>query len=170
MEAPLLTSEAYFKKLGLIHIALIGGVALFAGVVYFLLTGDDVISEAEEENIIKVVLPIVAVSSVIATIFIPKNLLAKAKNKELLESKMGSYFSITIIRLALLEGAGLTTTVGALLTGDMNFFYLILAIVIFMVVNRPTPDKAIQELDLSEENAAKVKDAASLIARDPSTP
>jgi hypothetical protein len=62
---------------------------------------------------------------------------------------MEKFQSLSIVKLALLEAPGLLAVAAALLTGEIQFLFIALALVIVMIIGIPTKEKLAAQLKLS---------------------
>ncbi len=161
MATQALTSDEYFKKLSILYFALLGGQLLFAGVVYFLLSPAP--TTFDDGGTFLYIVPAVAVSCVIMSNFLFKNLLNSAKNKSDLSDKFMSYQTAVLVRLALLEAPVLLAIVAYLLTGRLGLLGVGALVILFYLTVRPSKAKAAQELGLSPSEQAVVNDPDAML-------
>ncbi|MEL6191947.1 MAG: hypothetical protein AAFR66_07850 [Bacteroidota bacterium] len=158
------TSKEYLNYLQLIHGAMLIGQVLFAGVAIFLTSeGGLGQSEGDLNDIFKLLAPVLVLGGIAGSIFLPKTLLASAKESSDLRGKLQTYRSTSIIKFAVLEAPSLVSLVAFLLTG--NYFFLGLAAIIVAVffMNRPTTSTIINELELNQDEARLVENEAAII-------
>lgn len=141
-----------FKSLQIIHLALLGGQIMFAGVAFFISQ-----SQAQEqadksfEMIMLLAVPMVAMAGVTASIFLTRAKLAALQAKEGLAIKMADYQGLTILRLALLEGPSLFALVALLLTANPLFLLFAAGLMVYFATLRPSLARATAEMKLSAQ-------------------
>ncbi|MEM6768358.1 MAG: hypothetical protein AAF655_25695 [Bacteroidota bacterium] len=156
------TSKEYLNYLQLIHAALIIGQLLFAGVAIFLISQGGPLSE-DLTDIFQLLAPILVLGGIAGSIFLPKTLLASAKESSDLSGKLQTYRSTSIIKFAILEAPSLVSLVAFLLTGNSFFLGLAAIIVAVFFMNRPTTSTIINELELNQEEARIIEDEAAVV-------
>lgn len=117
-------------QLKIIHYALLAGQLLFAGVVYFLISGES--PYGQDSFLIPVAA--MAIGGSAASFFIYQTLVSKGKSQQGDEDKMTSYRTAKIVQWALLEGPSLFACVAALVTKDQFFLYFTLGLALFSFV------------------------------------
>ncbi|HEY9113414.1 MAG TPA: hypothetical protein VIN10_01860 [Bacteroidales bacterium] len=164
MEPNQMTSKAYFKALTIMYFALIAGLVFFGIVALFLVQSGQISDTGDElRNIFLFVAPLFLVGGVFGSTIMFKKGLVEAKNKTELLEKLNFYRSALIVRYALLEGPAFFTTVVYLITGDLLFLGMTaLIIVIFLIIN-PSPEKAINDLELSYEEKQVLNDEEGIL-------
>lgn len=137
------------KTLQIIHLALCGGVFLFAMVTIFL-NRDMMFFDAHPATSapFNPIFPIVGLITISASIFFFRNLISKIDKKESTEIKINMYQSAFIISGALLQGGTLLNIIGFFLTHNSFFLIFALANFIFLALTRPTKSKLISSLEL----------------------
>jgi uncharacterized membrane protein len=135
------------RTLGIIHLALLAGQALFAFVMFTL--SEQTSIKLDKNDIFIFIVPVFAVAAFFISQLLFKTLLNKAVNTTGLNAKLSNYQIAVIVRMALLESASLFAIVVYYLTG--NFLYLLIAILlmIYGVVIRPTAENIADDLLLT---------------------
>ncbi|MEM7513351.1 MAG: hypothetical protein AAF388_20655 [Bacteroidota bacterium] len=156
------TSKEYLSYLQLLHAALIIGQVLFAGVAIFVTSKEGPLS-GDLNDIFKLVAPILVLGGIAGSIFLPKTLLASAKESSDLKGKLQTYRTASLIKFVILEAPSLVSLVAFLMTG--NYFYLGLAAIIIAVffMNRPTTSTIINDLELNQDEARQVENEAAVV-------
>lgn len=146
----------YFRLLNVLYLAMIGGVVVFTGVAYYLVkTG--FAGAPELTSILQYVVPVFAFAAVFAAHFIFNMLMRQAIALPLLATKLERYRIAFVIRAAMIEGAGLFSTVAYLQTGDIQFLVLTAAVVAIYFVKRPSPADCVSSLQLQGREAEQVQ-------------
>lgn len=131
-----------FKPLAIIAYSLMGGLTLFGLVVYYLNTsGEQVGTGAFFSPSVDLLLVggfglMCLTMSRIVSGKILQNF--PQENRQDYQSAMGGYRSGIIVRLALLEGAGLMACVFALVTGNINLLLITAFMVVMMWLGKPS--------------------------------
>lgn len=158
-----LTSKQYFTSQSLIHIALIAGQVLFAGVTIFLRFSNSVDTNPELRQAFVYIVPVLAAAGIFASLQIFKLMLGKAKEKPHLYKKISAYGSAMIVRYAVLEAPSLLGIVAFFLTGEYFFLATSVLIIALFFMVRPSKDKLIEELELTSQEAALVNNPDAVI-------
>lgn len=159
-----MTSKAYFKGLTIVYFALMAGQLVFLilalALVLSVKLGND---GGELGDFLIYIVPIFMVGGIIASTVMFKKSLSEAKNKNTLLEKMNFYRSALIVRYAPLEGVTMFAIVAYLLSGNLIFLGVAtLTILIFLII-KPSPEKAINDLELSYEEKQVLGEPDALI-------
>lgn len=147
-----------YRLVNTIFFALLAGQILFAAVVVFAVSkGKMAFTIPPSSDPLLFVVPIMAVVSVVAGIFIFNQLLAKLNEKEDLPSRLQLYLSASIVRFALIEGVSLLGIVSGMLNN--NLFYICISglLVVYMISLRPTNYRIENDINF-DLNSASVFD------------
>lgn len=126
------------------------GQILFAGVI--LGTKDKGIFldiKNDKHDVIFYIVPLFAIASIIASIWIFKQKIAKIPPQDILTERVKKYQAALITRFALLEGASLFGI--ANFSTNFNLFFLLISagIMLYFLSLRPNVDKIADDLNLS---------------------
>jgi uncharacterized membrane protein len=157
------TSKQYFQTQTIIHLALIMGQLLFAGVTLYLRPAQAVDTNPELRQMFVYVVPVLAAVGIFASFQIFRLMLNKARQHASLSKKISAYGSAMIVRYAVLEAPSLFGIIAFYLTGE--YFFLIISgliIALFLMV-RPSKEKLIQDMELSPTEEATVNDPDAVI-------
>jgi len=110
------------------------------------------IFEADDSDMIKsVVIIALLVGIPVSHIFYHKKI--KHINESLKLSQKISMFRVAfIVRIVMLEGIGLLTTIAYLITADKSFLYMFGVVFILFIIHAPTRQRLSNDLELSEED------------------
>ncbi|TXF89370.1 hypothetical protein FUA23_10400 [Neolewinella aurantiaca] len=136
------TNDSDLGQLTIIAYALMAGLGLFAGVVYYLHTSGSqvgsgaIVSETTDLLIVGGIgLMCLTMSRIVST----KVLAAFPEEKRAdSDAALNGYRSAVIVRLALLEGAGFVACVFALITGNLNLLLISGFMLVMMWTKRPS--------------------------------
>lgn len=144
-----------YQNLKNIMLAIFGGLFLFIVIAYYLLKNGILAGDAALTPTFRVIIPILAAGGLLASYLLGKSNLEKAKKQSDLEMKMAAFQQTQIIKNALLEAPGLFCVVSAAITGEIQFLFIALAILIVMLIGFPKKDKMMDLLELSAADRAK---------------
>lgn len=165
METNPMTSKAYFRALTIVYFALIAGQVLFVFLSLFLIqTGQLGDGGNELRNIFLFIVPLFAFGGILGSNIMFKKGLSEAKSKKGLLDKLNFYRSALIVRYALLEGPSFFSIVVYLLTGDLLFLGIAAFIIVIFLIIKPSPEKAINDLELSHEEKQVLYDDDGILS------
>ncbi|MCR9066606.1 MAG: hypothetical protein NXI00_21715 [Cytophagales bacterium] len=151
-------STITYKSLKIILLAIPAGLFLFSFVTFFLVSiGMVEASSSGDIGVFRNLVPIAIVLGVGGSYLLGNKLLKSAKTEKGLANKLKAYQKMSIIKTALLEVPGLIAVVAALLTGEIQFLFVAMAIVVVMVIGVPTKEKVMEMLELSPSDRQKFK-------------
>lgn len=143
-----------YNSIKILPLALMAGLCMISGILLFLKQGEEVRSESG--GLVVILVALLAAGGFILGSFIFRKQIAESMGKTMIE-KLVIYRQAMIIRFALLEGPGLFSIVLFFFTG--NYLYMVItgAMVLFMMLNRPTDDLIAQHLMLTEQDKQELK-------------
>lgn len=140
------------NSLRIIHMALFTGIVLFGTMSIFITVDGPIEYAVNDENMVFVALAtFFSLSGLISSMLIFKSKLKLDMKKPILIEKLQSYTSSTIIKLALLEGPILFVLVCNFFGANYIFFGLGAVLIIVFLLNAPTKNKVIMDLELNRE-------------------
>mgnify|MGYP005853611581 CR=1 FL=1 len=143
------TSKEYLNSLSILHLALMAGQLMFAGVTYFLHQSEGFEPPASELSpILKVLVPIFVSSAIVGSYFLFNFKVNASREKKALLDKLVDYRIALVLKLAVLEGASLFSTMSYLLTKDLLFLAMTALVVLVFVLQRPTLGNIVEALRL----------------------
>jgi hypothetical protein len=165
METLKQTSKSYFMALTVMHLALVGGIVFFGGIMTFLVTNLAVSAEMRGlETTFLYIVCIFFVFGIISSFVIYRKRVGDLTNQQDLTSKMTGYRGAFIVRLALLEGPAFFAIVVAFLTGNLLFLVFAGIIAVYMIYLRPSKETVARDLGLNYDEIAKIQNPEYLIA------
>lgn len=151
------SNRSYFQSLRLIHASILGGSILVLAVVRFLLIEpDDLATAAIDDPLILYLPAAVMLIGVLFGEFMFRRQVKEARPLPELIDKLNTYRAACIVRWAALEGPVLFSIVFFMLYADKYFMAIALVGMALLAFARPTPQKAAQNLQLSEEEKDRV--------------
>ena len=144
--------KQYLNTLTIIHLALLMGQLMFAVVNYVLISSGSYVSEGEDlRGLFMFVVPLLAISGVIAAKFIPRMQLPAIQAKESLGAKLMDYRTLCIMKYAFMEGAALVALVAYLLTTEIFFMGVAGVMMVVFFLEKPSKHKIVMDLALSPD-------------------
>lgn len=176
-----MTSRMYLKSLTLLHLALLAGQVLFAGVILFIRS----YKENQQWNLNKTIgwgvppemIPLtkttndfyfyialgLVFSVIVASYYLYQAKVSQAKEKTGLFAILTEYRSAMLLRDACLQGPSLLATIAFFLTGNERYMALTgLAILVFLVW-WPTQSKIVSDLRLEGEYRSKLEEPDAIL-------
>ena len=145
------------KQIRIIHFSLIAGVTVFLAVSIYLNMSEtlQLQYDAEFSNILFLITAAMTVVMLpLGYIIFRRQIMAVDKNKSPGEL-MAIYKSAYIVKMGLIEAPAFFSIVVFLLTGNQWLLIQIIAVLLVMIINRPTAEKIVTELGL-ERSQIKV--------------
>ncbi|HWP82523.1 MAG TPA: hypothetical protein VNN76_07700 [Bacteroidota bacterium] len=144
------SSPASLSPLSIIFYALLASQLIFAAVVFFLTQSENLMPPIQGNLVIEFVLPVVIVLEILLARFLSARRIDAIRAESVPQRRMELYRTAFILKVAMLEGAGLLALVGYLLSQNLLFLAMFLLIVLVFLMNRPTTQSASDALGLSE--------------------
>jgi hypothetical protein len=160
------TSKAYLNFLTILHAALLG-TQLLVAIAFYYIDETNPIASAETKNldeIFQFIIPAFLVASYIGSTMFVKNQLKALQAKETLREKLSGYTALLLIKLALLEVPSLFALVCFLLTSSYLYFALAGLIMLVFLLNRPTPSRIVNDLELSPTDRTILENPDALLS------
>ena len=155
-----MSSKQYFRQLNLVFIAFLLGLPVFLAVCV-LLNAD---KPKTEDATFSILVPVIVVGGILASTFLYKAFINKARQQPELKSKLMRYTSAFIIRIAFVEGPCLFSIVVFLLTADRSILLYTAACLVVFIANRPSRAKVIDDLELEGTDRQMVEDPDAIVA------
>jgi hypothetical protein len=99
------------------------------------------------------VVPLVAILSIGAGIFVSRQRLKSITNEMSLVDKLNTYKLASIVKWATVEGAALFASIAYILTFHNNLILYATMLGVYLIYTRPIKSKIIEDLKLSDEEA-----------------
>ena len=158
-------SQDYFTMLNLIYFSLVGGLIIFSALLAFLNYSQE-LPESQPVGVFVYLVPVTSILAILGSIYIPKYKLPGIDSKKDLKEKLSYYQSLLIIRWALLEGGALFALVSFMLTGYFMFGGFALLLTLYLILQKPSRYKLLQDINLSDEDRNRIIDSNGIL--DPS--
>ncbi|MDG1175986.1 MAG: hypothetical protein P8N07_09350 [Flavobacteriales bacterium] len=141
------TPKQYLRSMQLVHIALLVGMIVFAGVTYYMNPSTEV--NFSESGAFLFVVPIVILLGILIGNFIFKKLINRTFKQNSLKTKLDNYLSALIIKFAFIEGPSLLALVAYLLSGNLVYLLFAVALMIYFFTLKPSKQSIINTLNLT---------------------
>lgn len=159
-----LKPSEYFKSLQIIHLGLMAGVGMFALVTFILHSTGNLEAEAAElDAVLRYVVPVFAIGGILAGNLLFSQRLKACLQQPGLKGKLEFYQSALIIKYASVEGSAFFSIVAFMLTGNLIYLGMAGLLLIVLLVNRPTREKAITHLELDHQERELINDPNTVI-------
>lgn len=144
------TPKQYLRSVQLIHIALLLGMIIFAGVTYYMNPSTEIIMS--ESGAFIFVVPVIIILGILLGNFIFKKLINRTFRQESLKTKLDNYLSALIIKFAFVEGPSLLALVAYLLSGNLIYMFFAIGLMIYFFTLKPSKNSIITTLKLTGES------------------
>ncbi|MGE0079361.1 MAG: hypothetical protein AB7S48_15985 [Bacteroidales bacterium] len=164
METQPLTSKEYFRGLSIMHFALIAGQVIF-GIIAFALgkTISNGFDPTTQQGLL-IAVPIFIIGTFIASTIVFRKRVENIKTRSTLNEKMTEYRAALIISYAMLEGGSMFAIVAYILTSNIILLSLSALIIAVMIINKPSIQKAVSDLELNSDDEKKLNNPDSIIS------
>ncbi len=146
-----------FKAMNILHLGLLGGLFLFAVVsLYLVYTGSFPPSMQDNEQLLQVGALALAGLGIFFGNRIFKSRMLAIQDMPTAKEKIAFYQTANIVRWALIEGAALFSIICFMLTANYAFLALAVALIILLMVLKPTKEKIFIQTGISGEELDKL--------------
>jgi len=142
------TRESTHKSLVTLHIALLGGMTLFALVATFLIKDKWHFNFSDLSDIFLIVVPILTIVTTLGGFYMRKIKFKEALESSSEEEALMVYRSGSLIRYALAEGTGMFAIVAMLLTANAAYLIFVGLMAFCLLSLRPSRVRMDRELDM----------------------
>jgi hypothetical protein len=149
-----------FRMLKIVHLAILGGLTLFAIIATMLVITKYALPKYEEgfEQTLQGVIAILSLTALLVGFNLFRKKIGVARNMNgLAEERMNQYKTACITWWALIEAPGIFSVIGLLLTGNFAFLALALFHLILLAVFMPRKDNIIVLLHLTSDEVARLE-------------
>ncbi len=152
------TIKEYFKIISIFHFALALGITVFGLVISFLVADfQHPDNESDFAKILVYLVPGLLIVGIVASKMVFSNRLNILKDEMDFKLKLEKYREALIIRYALLEGPGIFALVSVFLTNNSEYLIYAAAMLIFILIKKPSIKSAINELELDQTEISKIE-------------
>lgn len=135
----------------IVHFALISGLTLFVLITSYLIISGSIGGGSLDFPFIQYIPALIVIAAFLLSTFVFKDSVKKITTSASLQSKIAGFNTAHIMKMALLEGAGLVTTVLALKSADLIMISAPIVIIILMLFQTPSAFKLEGLLGLTPE-------------------
>lgn len=161
-----MTSKDYFLQLTILYGAMIAGVFIFLVVSSFLQQESGPLAP-ELHEMFQYLIPALALGALLGSSALFKYQLRAIPQQASLIEKMNHYRSARIVQYALLDAGAIMGAVGYLLVGHWLYLTVAGLMLGLFLLNRPGPSQAVNDLELTGDEAARVQNPQAIIADTP---
>lgn len=144
------SSASYLRVLQILFGGLLMGLVAFAAIVFFLVEGQGM-GSSDMGTEFMLIVGGATIVIIAGGLLVSKRVLDDTKPNADVGEKLDRYRTAQLVRYVTAEGPGLLAQVGFLLTGNKAYFALGAVLIGYLIWMRPTRDKIIQDLNLSQE-------------------
>lgn len=152
------TVGEYFRQLQILFFAMLVGQILFALISYFVLK-PELTADQDMANLMLYLVPAMAIGAIIGSRLLFNQQIAAISSSTSLGEKLSQYRAASILRYALLEGAGLFALVSYLITGNIIFIGIALGVILFFLQFTPSINRVINELSLAGADQSAIQNS-----------
>lgn len=139
--------HSFVRTLSIIHTVLL--VALIAFGIFTYYQNSSFIARMNPQDLFIYIVPVVAAAGYFLSQLLFKKKLATISKEDKLQIKLGKYQTASLIKYALLEGAGFLALMAYYWSGNALHLVIAIALIAYLFVQRPTADKIKKELPLT---------------------
>lgn len=161
-----LTSRQYLKQLNILFFAQAAVMLAFTTIVYVLVTIGKIIPEPDEalNNLMTYALMAVIIICFSSAHFAYQFLVNKIDHTLPLQKKTPKYLGGLLVRSAMLELPGLFAVIVFFLTGNSYLLLIPLFVVVVFFLLRPTPESIAEDMKLTAEELAQLRNPDAIVA------
>lgn len=141
----------YSVTLTILFCAIMFGHITFCALVYFLISSNTIKEIYSNPAFLYIVIAL-CIFAMAASFLLFSNKIQKIKEESDVPKKLYDYRIVFIMRIAILEAACMANIIFFLLTTDMLFLYLYLAMAVVMLSFFPSKSKIMSETDITDES------------------
>ena len=149
-------NEPFFVSLNIVFFALFAAQTVYFIVGLFLIQSGKISVTPGLNTIFMFITPVVILTAILASKFIYTKLVGSFDKSSSLESKIISYRTNNIIKLALLEGANIFNISLMIITANYFYAAFFVIVITLFVFNRPAKDKFILEYEVTANDALNI--------------
>lgn len=156
--------KQYFNTLNVLFLALLGGQFIFLAVTLYLsYSGQFAPVDEQFEHALMYVAPVAVIVGLVVSFTVTQSKLAELKQLSSLSEKLTAYRTAMITKYALLEFPCFFALVCYLLTSHYIFLTLALLMILVFLINKPLPEKAANEMELSQAERTLLTNPDTLV-------
>lgn len=138
------------KETQKIYISIAFGLLILTAVIFYFIQSGTIAKSSEYMEILIKAVPMGIVIGLSASFYFGNKHLKKARKEKGINLKIKSYQSSVLVKNLCLAVPGILACLGALLSGEAQFLFIALAVLIVMLIAFPSKNKTISALELNE--------------------
>lgn len=142
--------QSFLKTLKIIHLALCGGLLLFATISF--LQFDSTLIADSESNLMLYLVPAVAIAGYFGSTYLFEKHIRKIKKDDSLVKKLQRYQSALVLQYAIIEGPAILALMAYYTSGNALFLAIAACMIVFLYSKKPSFQKLSAALPLSFED------------------
>jgi hypothetical protein len=137
-----------FSTIMIIYSAILIGLLFFFGFSYYLVENNIIESNQDSDGVFRILVPIIGIISMFLSFKLYNSRISNSEKYKELSEKLLQYRSIKIMQWAILEGASFLSLVAFLLTGNYFYVIVLLFLIGFIVLVRPSKENFINDFQV----------------------
>ena len=137
-----------FSTIMIIYSAILIGLLFFFGFSYYLVENNIIESNQDSDGVFRILIPIIGIISMFLSFKLYNSRISNSEKYKELSEKLLQYRSIKIMQWAILEGASFLSLVAFLLTGNYFYVIVLLFLIGFIVLVRPSKENFINDFQV----------------------
>ena len=137
-----------FSTIMIIYSAILIGLLFFFGFSYYLVENNIIKSNQDSDGVFRILVPIIGIISMFLSFKLYNSRISNSEKYKELSEKLLQYRSIKIMQWAILEGASFLSLVAFLLTGNYFYVIVLLFLIGFIVLVRPSKENFINDFQV----------------------
>ncbi len=149
--------KAEIKTLRIMHLAILCGQVIFMAIAFFLIySGKFSKAEGGFDQVLKILIPVLAIGGFAYSHFLFRTKLNKAKNATGLNGKIAEYRGALISRYAGLEAPALFSIVVGMVTGNLLYLGIAGILILYFFSLIPGPTRIAADLELNPDETLQL--------------
>ncbi|WP_341224635.1 hypothetical protein [uncultured Arcticibacterium sp.] len=145
------------KKTQRTYIAIAFSLLLLAVAVFYLIQSGNISKGSSYMSILFKAVPMSIVIGLSASFYLGNKHLKEARKAKNLSSKLDYYKKSVFVKNLCLAIPGYLASIAAIMSGETQFLFIALAVLVVMLIAFPSNKKASSQLELSDNEAAELK-------------
>ncbi|AFD09171.1 hypothetical protein [Solitalea canadensis] len=164
MERKNQNGKQYLRSISIIFYAIMSGMTLFMIAVLFITTTPEQMERLENPPVYYAIIGVLFLIAVFIKLFWKPRRLETIKNMESIKEKLNNYRSLLIVQWAIAEFISLFSSMFYLLTHQLFFIGVTIGVIASYLLLRPSKDRLINELTLSDAEVFLLEDQEAVVA------
>lgn len=152
------TIRKFFRQLNYMFFVFLAGIIIFSLVAWIVTAGGEAPMNSQYETFLRFAAPISGIALILMSNRLFANRIREGRTAEKLYQKMDAYRAGAVIRMLVLDGAAFINLISFVMAGNYLFLFLCLAILIMFILTKPSLEKFITDMQLSEMEEQVMRD------------